>query len=465
MSAADLDTDPVAAELVQALGEAAVFTGEAAREKAAAIWTRLGQPRAVVCPSSTDEVARVLRVAHRTGAGVVPWGGKTGLVTGAFAEDQIAVSLERMNRIEAVDPTSATMTVQAGCILQVACEAAEAAGLLLPLDLGARGSATIGGNISTNAGGNRVLRYGMMRDMVLGLEAVLADGTVVSSMNHLMKNNTGYDLKQLFIGSEGTLGVVTRAVIRLRAKPKSQDAAFVAVEAFDKLPALLRTLEAGLGGGLSAFEVMWPEFYELVTTAPAKGTPPLPHGQAFYVLIESMGGDQAADSARFEAVLGQALEDGLIADAVIAKSAAERDRLWALRDDVGQTGRNAPIQVFDVSLRIPDMPTYLERVKADLSARWPAATLVVFGHLGDGNLHLITGVGDGSPVVRDAVEDIVYGPLADIGGSISAEHGIGLQKRAYLALSRNPGEIALMRTLKQTLDPKNVLNPGKIFAD
>jgi FAD/FMN-containing dehydrogenase len=463
MSAADLDRNPVAAELIDALGRGAVFTGDAAAEKGATIWARLGRPRAVVLPASTEQVAQVLRIAHRTGAGVVPWGGKTGLVTGAFAEGQIALSLERMNRIEEIDTTSATMTVQAGCILQVACEAAEAAGLLLPLDLGARGSATIGGNISTNAGGNRVLRYGMMRDMVLGIEAVLADGAVVSSMNHLMKNNTGYDLKQLFIGSEGTLGVVTRAVLRLRSHPLSQDTAFVAVEAFDKLPALLRALEAGLGGGLSAFEVLWPEFYALVTTAPALGQPPLPHGSPYYVLIEAMGGDQEADSARFEAALGQALEDGLVADAVIAKSKAERERMWSLRDDVAQTARNRPIQTFDVSLRIPDMEVYLETVRANLTARWPAATLVVFGHLGDGNLHLITGVGEAGAETREAVEDIVYGPLADIGGSISAEHGIGLQKRPYLALSRNPGEIALMRTLKHTLDPKGVLNPGKIF--
>jgi FAD/FMN-containing dehydrogenase len=470
MSAADLaqatSGDSIVAALETALGASAVYAGERAKEKAASLWTRLGAPRAVVLPSSTEEVAQVLKIASREGAAVVPWGGKTGLVTGCYAEGQIALSLERMNRIEEIDPTTATMTVQAGCILQAACEAAEAQGLFLPLDLGARGSATVGGNISTNAGGNRVLRYGMMRDMVLGLEAVLADGTIVSSMNHLMKNNTGYDLKQLFIGSEGTLGIVTRAVIRLRSKPVSQDAAFVAVDAFDKLPVLLRTLEASLGGGLSAFEVMWPEFYELVTTEPAKGTPPLPHGHPFYALIETLGGDQDADSARFETVLGQALEDGLVADAVIAKSKAERDRLWALRDDVGQTGRNAPIVVFDVSLKIPDMPAYLEKVKADLTARWPAATLVVFGHLGDGNLHLIAGPGgDRSPEAREAVEDIVYGPLADIGGSISAEHGVGLQKRAYLALSRNASELALMRSLKATLDPKGVLNPGKIFAD
>jgi FAD/FMN-containing dehydrogenase len=375
----------------------------------------------------------------------------------------VALSLERMNRIEEIDTASATMTVQAGCILQVACEAAEAEGLLLPLDLGARGSATIGGNISTNAGGNRVVRYGMMRDMVLGLEAVLADGTVVSSMNRLMKNNTGYDLKQLFIGSEGTLGVVTRAVLRLRSAPTSQNTAFVATETFEQIPRLLRALDSGLGGGLSAFEVMWPAFYDLVTTPPAQGSPPLPRGYPYYVLVEALGGDEAADAERFERVLGRALEEGLIADAVIAKSQTERARMWALRDDVGQVNRKGPAFTFDVSLRIADMPAYVAEVDGKLRQRWPAVDNYVFGHLGDGNLHLLIWTGERGAEAKHAVEGIVYAPLQAIGGSVSAEHGIGLHKKAYLALSRNPGEIALMRALKQALDPAGILNPGKIL--
>jgi FAD/FMN-containing dehydrogenase len=464
MSETALAPDPVAAALVEALGETAVFTGEAAQERAVGMWTRLGTPRAVVCPGSTEEVAAVLRIAHGAGAAVVPWGGKTGLAGGAQAEGAIALSLERMTRIEEIDAASATMTVQAGCILQVACEAAEAEGLMLPLDLGARGSATIGGNISTNAGGNRVVRYGMMRDMVLGLEAVLADGTVVSSMNRLMKNNTGYDLKQLFIGSEGTLGVVTRAVLRLRSKPTSQNTAYLAVDGFERLPKLLRTLETGLGGGLSAFEVMWPEFYDLVTTPPTQGQPPLARGYPYYVLVEALGGDEAADAERFERILANALEAGLIVDAVVAKSNAERDRMWALRDDVGQTSRNGPPITFDVSLRIADMPAYVEEIRGKLLGRWPAADIYVFGHLGDGNLHVLAQVGDFSPETRHAVEEIVYRPLQAIGGSVSAEHGIGLHKRPYLALSRNAGEIALMRSLKAALDPEGILNPGKILG-
>ncbi|HEX3406808.1 MAG TPA: FAD-binding oxidoreductase [Caulobacteraceae bacterium] len=229
--------------LRSSLSEGAVLTGEDAAAAAQSPWTRLGTPAAVLRPRSTDEVAAILRAAHATGQPVTAWGGKTGLVEGCRADGALALSLERMNRIEEIDKVAGSMTVQAGCVLQTACEAAEAEGLLLPLDLGARGSATIGGNISTNAGGNRVIRYGMMRELVLGLEAVLADGTVVSSMNHLIKNNTGYDLKQLFIGSEGTLGVVTRAVIRLQPLPASQNVAFLGVSGFDQLPRLLRRLQ------------------------------------------------------------------------------------------------------------------------------------------------------------------------------------------------------------------------------
>ena len=445
------------------LGEGAVLTGEDARAAAQSPWTRLGEPCAVLRPRSTDEVATILAAAHAAGQPVTAWGGKTGLVEGCRADGALALSLERMNLIEAIDPVAGVMTVQAGCVLQAACEAAEAEGLLLPLDLGARGSATIGGNISTNAGGNRVIRYGMMRELVLGLEAVLADGTVVSSMNRLIKNNTGYDLKQLFIGSEGTLGIVTRAVLRLQPLPASQNVAFLGVGAFAQLPRLLRRLQGGLGGALTAFEVMWDDFYQLVTTEPARGRPVLGARYPYYVLVEASGADPADLEARLEAALAGALEAGDADDAVIAKSKAESAQIWALRDDVAQTGRNRPIFTFDVSLGVSDMEAYVAGLRQTLASRWAAPTCVVFGHLNDGNLHVIVGVGASDRETRHAVEEIVYAPLAPIGGSISAEHGIGLQKRAFLPLSRSPAELALMRTLKQALDPKGILNPGKIF--
>ncbi|MBI3676194.1 MAG: FAD-binding oxidoreductase [Proteobacteria bacterium] len=425
--------------------------------------SRLGTPIAILRPKSTQEVSACLRLCHEARQAVVPWGGRTGLVGGASSDGAIALSLERMNRIEDIDVEGATMTVEAGAVLQTVCETAETNGLFFPLDLGARGSATIGGNISTNAGGNRVIRYGMMRDLVLGIEAVLADGTVVSSLNRLIKNNAGYDLKQLFIGSEGTLGVVTRAVLRLRPKPKSQNMAFLAVDDFAHLVRILRNVESGLGGTLSAFEVMWDDFYSLVTTPPAQGRPPVPHGHPFYVLIEALGGGQDDDAARFEGVLSAELESGSIADAVLAKSKTECARFWALRDDVGQVLRNGPVFTFDVSLKIADMDSYAREVRAALLARWPNATLMVFGHLGDGNLHLIAGVGESGRLAHEAVEHIVYEPLRALGGSVSAEHGIGLEKRPYLSYSRGADEIALMRTLKLALDPQNILNPGKVL--
>lgn len=449
-------------ELSDRIGRDHVLAGQAAAEFAFSPWTRLGVPRAVLRPGSTDEVSRIMRLAHDARAPIVPWGGRTGLVDGCRAEDALALSFDRMRAIEEIDREGATMTVQAGCIVEEACRAAEAADLLLPLDFGARGSATLGGAISTNAGGNRVLRYGMAREMVLGLEAVLADGTVVPALNHLIKNNAGYDLKQLFIGSEGTLGLVTRAVLRLRPRPVSQAVSLLAVDRFDALAPLLRKLDSRLGGALSAFEVMWPEFYELVTTPPALGRPIIPPGHAFYVLVEALGADAEVDAERFVQVLGQALTEGLVADAAVASSQAERNRIWALRDDVAQTGRNGPIATFDVGLPIAAMDGYVAKVRGELTARWPDARLVVFGHLGDGNLHLIASLADSD--AREAVEEIVYAPLTALGGTISAEHGIGLQKRPHLGRSRTPQELALMRTLKSALDPLNLLNPGKVLA-
>jgi FAD/FMN-containing dehydrogenase len=453
-------------QLRRVLGDGGVLVGQDAIDAGRSPWTRTGTPKAVLRPRSTEQVSQILAAASAAGVPVTPWGGLTGLVDGARADGALALSLSRMNAVEEIDQVSGTMRVQAGCVLQTACEAAEAQGLLLPLDLGARGSATIGGNISTNAGGNRVLRWGMVREMVLGLEAVLADGTVVSALNPLMKNNTGYDLKQLFIGSEGTLGVVTRAVLRLRPKPVSDNVALLALDTFEALPQVLTRLRQAIGAQLSAFEVMWADFYQLVTTPPASGRPPLPHGHPYYVLVEAMGADPEADAEPFERVLGEALEAGEIADAAIARSVGERNAIWALRDDVGQTGRNAPILAFDVSLNIADMEAYVAEVRAALAARWPTtSSLVVFGHLGDGNLHVIAGVGDRSPEARHAVEETVYGPLRRIGGSISAEHGIGLQKRDFLSWTRSPQELRLMRTLKRALDPDNILNPGKILED
>lgn len=460
--------DTLIAELEASLGPLAVVWGEALVERGVVhpvIPKHHSAPRALVRPRTTAEVSSVLKICHDAGQAVVPVGGRTGLVQGTRARaGEVLLSLDRLTGIEGIDLVDRTMTVEAGVALQMVQERAEAQGLLFPLDLGARGSATIGGNIATNAGGNRVIRYGMMRDMVLGLEAVLANGEVVSSMNRMIKNNAGYDLKQLFIGTEGTLGIVTRAVLRLRQKPASQDVAFVAIDSFDRLTAFLRAIDRGLGGTLSAFEVMWRDFYELVTTPPAKNRPPLPQTFPYYVLVEALGADQQQDTARLETLLGELMAEGLVADAVIAKSQAERDAIWALRDDVGQVSQFGPFFVFDVSLPVGAMPDYVETVRGALKQAWPHGRSTVFGHLGDGNLHIVVGAGSGDEETRRRVEAVIYRPLEAVGGSISAEHGIGLEKRAYLTISRNAAEIALMRALKRALDPKGILNPGKIFA-
>jgi len=418
----------------------------------------------LVRPRNTGEVAAVMALAHAARQSVVTHGGRTGLVHGADSRPgDLILSLERMNGIEEIDPVQRIAVAQAGVTLQALQEAAEARDLMFPLDLGARGTATIGGNVATNAGGNRVIRYGMTRAMVLGLEAVLADGTVVSSLNRMIKNNAAYDLKQLFIGSEGTLGVVTRVVLRLFERPRSQDVALVAIDGFSQVMGFLKHMDRALGGGLSAFEVMWREFYVSVTTPPAKAAPPLAQTHPYYVLVEAQGADAVRDAARFAEALEAAHDAGLIVDAVVAQSERERGALWGLRDDVGQMMQDGVPFVFDVSLPIAAMETYIAGVRSALAARWPDHRCWVFGHLGDGNLHFVISAGDAAGSARHEVERCVYTPLAAIGGSVSAEHGIGLEKKPYLELSRNPAEIALMQTLKRTLDPHGILNPGKVI--
>ncbi|SDJ82427.1 FAD-binding oxidoreductase [Billgrantia gudaonensis] len=420
---------------------------------------------AIVRPADTDELASVMRLCHAARQPVVAHGGLTGLVHGATtAPHELAISLERLSAIEALDPIGGTLTVQAGVPLQRVQEAAEAEGLQFPLDLGARGSCTIGGNIATNAGGVRVIRYGMMRQQVLGLEAVLADGTVVSSLNRMLKNNAGYDLKQLFIGSEGTLGIVTRAVLKLQPRLPSEQTALVACPDFEALTALLRHLGHRLGGALGTFEVMWDNHYRLLTEESGRHAPPLALGAPFYVLVESLGLDPERNAVQFTEALEAALADRLISDAVVAQSATQRDALWAIREDIeGLLQTLAPLFTFDISLPIAEMATYVAELESALARDWPEGRLVVFGHLGDGNLHVSVSVGSAEREVRCAVEHLVYAPLTPLGGSVSAEHGIGLEKRDYLSLSRSPEEIALMRTLKRALDPHHLLNPHKVL--
>jgi FAD/FMN-containing dehydrogenase len=461
---AQVPDDRLIADLRALVGDWGVVTGEPLHSRTYDEFAGEIRANVLVRPRSTEQVSGVLRLCHSRGQTVVTHGGLTGLVYGTAASaNDVILSLEALNRIESVDVPGRTMRVEAGVTLQRAQEEAERFNLMFPLDLGGRGSATIGGNISTNAGGMRVVRYGMMRSLVLGIEAVLADGTVLGSLNRMLKNNAGYDLKQLFIGSEGTLGVVTRADLRLVARPRSYGTAFVACPDFNSVVRLLGLLDAGLGGQLSAFEVMWPEFYELTTTAPAVNAAILPHGYGMYVLIESLGADPESDAERLESTLAQAMEQGLLVDAVIAKSDLERRAMWAPREDVFQTRRYGPTHNFDVSLAITDMPEYLERLRRGLAECVPGARMIVFGHIADGNLHIVVAAGEAHRATFAAVERCVYEPLRSISGSISAEHGIGLERKEYIYISRSAAEIATMRALKAALDPRGILNPGKIF--
>ncbi len=421
------------------------------------------RPEAVLRPGTAREVADILKACHELGQPVVVQGGMTGLAGGATPQaGELALSMERLNGIEELDEAAMTLTALAGTPLQVLQEAAEQAGLLLPLDYGARGSCHIGGAIATNAGGNQVIRFGMTRNLVLGLEAVLADGTVISSMNKMLKNNAGYDLKQLFIGTEGTLGVVTRCVLRLLPRLASTCTALCAVESFPQAVKLLRALQSKLGGSVSAFEAMWADYFHRVIDHSDALRSPFAQSFPVYALVEAEGADQQADAERFEAALGQALESGVIADAAVAQSVGDRQTFWAIRDGVAEiTADLTPYASLDVSMDIAEMAGFLDAFDRELKEALPDAINLVFGHIGDNNLHLFVSTrreGD-----LKTIFDIGYRLTGAHRGSVSAEHGIGVLKRGYLHYSRSPEELALMRRLKDALDPKGILNPGRVI--
>ena len=369
-----------------------------------------------------------------------------------------------MKKVVEVDPFTSSMTVEAGAELQTIQEKADAHGLLFPLDLGARGSCTIGGNLSTNAGGNRVIRYGMMRELVVGLEAVLADGTIIDGLHKLRKNNTGYDLKQLFIGSEGTLGVITRAVLKLSPKPSSQVVAMCAVNDFAKVADLLVQVQAGLGANLSAFEVIWNNTYKLIDQHVPHATVPMDDHYDFYVLIESMGSHAEKDSDLFLEVLSQASEEKLIEEVIVADSDTKIKNLWTVRDAAAEVAPGVGyMHTYDVSLNVDDMGYFGEEVENRLRAEWPDAIFGLFGHIGDGNVHIIIHVGPDTRDLHLQIDEIIYGLIQELHGAVSAEHGIGLMKKQFLPYSKSEPEVALMKALKHTMDPQGILNPGRVF--
>ena len=458
--------ESVVNKLVEQFGSTAVLTGEDVRQRPVSKQVASGcEALALLRPADTQSLAEMVRVCAQYGTPVVPRAGMTGLVGGTVAgPNEIALSLERMSGVTSVDVDAQMMVVQAGTPLQVIHEAAEAHGLQFPLDLGARGSATIGGMLSTNAGGNKVLRYGMIRDMVLGLEVVLPTGEIMNSMSGLLKNNTGLDVKQLFIGTEGTLGIITQAVLRLYARTSDRHASLCAFESFDALVNTLNHVRAQAGPALTSFEVMWQSYFQLVTE-PGRIRAPLPDHYPIYALIEceypGPSGNQEKNSDQFADMLHAIMEQGQVVDAVIAQSETERAALWRIRDEVHYLRQMSPMFGFDVSLPIRHMPSYLEVVQTEMRARWPQGRFICYGHVGDGNLHLAISCGTESDA--DAVASLVYEPLLTMGGSVSAEHGIGLFKKPYLQYTRNAVEQDVMRRVKAALDPQHLFNPGKIL--
>ncbi len=470
---ATTNQDPAAATAVvnalqAALGQDDVLTGTAISEKYLQDWSGEigGKPLAVVRPRTTEEISRVMAacLAHRWP--VVPQGGLTGLAGGAVPDEgAIVVSLERMSGIDEIDAASATITVQAGTPLQTMQEAAQNAGFFFALDLGARGSCQIGGNIATNAGGNRVIRYGMARDLVLGLEVVLPDGTVLSMLNKMVKNNAGPDLKGLFIGTEGTMGIISKAVMRLHPGVTGANTALIAVNDFDSVIKLLRYAQQRLSGLVSAFEVMWADYYKSATTVGGIRAP-LSADYPIYVLLDMQGSAPEENAERFESVLEHALSEGWALDAAIAQSHADAEDFWALRDSIGEMlTAYAPTINFDVSFPISRIGECVERMRVVMEEQFAGIHAMFFGHVGDGNVHIVVGpLPDADRKTEQAIEKAFYTITNELGGSVSAEHGIGLHKKPYLDYSRSEAEIALIRSMKRAVDPHNIMNPGKIIA-
>ena len=458
------DVSGLLARLSERLGPGGLITDEADLAPYSVDWRRMfhGRPAAVARPGSTAEVAALVDLCREAGTPIVPQGGHTGLAGAATPDatgQQIVLSLARMNAVRRIDPVGLTIEAEAGCILRAAKDAAEAAGRFLPVTLAAEGSAMIGGVVATNAGGLNVLRYGMTRGLVLGLEVVLPDGTVVDGLRALRKDNAGYDWKQLFIGSEGTLGIITAAILRLVARPRHTATALLAVEDPAAALRILHGAHDALGDTIQAFELISRTSMDLVA-AHAGLQSPL-KGAAWSVLIEA-GSSLLGLREAFESVLGAALESGDAVDGVLAESGQQAAGLWALRESVSEAeGRAGRSVKHDVSVPISEIPAFLAETASALAEGAPTARGNVFGHMGDGNIHYNVLVGPGD--TTEAINAIVHGVVERFGGSISAEHGIGQYRVVELQRHRRPAELDLARRIKHAIDPQGLLNPGKVL--
>jgi FAD/FMN-containing dehydrogenase len=419
-------------------------------------------------PDNTAQVSTLLRICHETGTKLVTQGGNTGLVGGQIPlHGEVLLSTKRMNRIRHLDESGMTLTAEAGATLaQVQC-AADDKGLVFPLSLASEGSCTIGGNIATNAGGTHVLRYGMTRALVLGLEVVLAGGVVLEMLRTLPKDNSGYDLKQVFIGSEGTLGVITAAGLKLFPKPEVAVTAFAAVPSPAAALKLLGQMQHATSGQLSAFELIPRVALDFVTRHIDGTRDPLAASSPWYVLMEATGGRHANLAASFEDGMAAAMTDGIVSDAVVAASQSQAASLWKLRESISESQKREGASIkHDISVPVAAVPDFLERATPAVLAILPGARAVSFGHLGDGNLHFnfnspAAGDDPGFLAQWDEVQQVVHDIVKEFGGSISAEHGIGAMKVASLPRYKSHEELDAMRALKAAFDPKNILNPGK----
>ncbi|HEY4252700.1 MAG TPA: FAD-binding oxidoreductase [Roseomonas sp.] len=465
--------DALLTALAEAVGPAHVIAGDAAPDSYLVDWRKLtrGRARAVVLPGSTAEVAAVMRACARHGAPVVPQGGNTGQVAGAVPDESgtaVVLVLSRLRRIRGLDAENDTITVEAGCILQAVQQAAHAADRLFPLSLGAEGSCSIGGNLATNAGGTQVLRYGNARELTLGLEVVLADGEVWDGLRGLRKDNSGYDLKNLFIGSEGTLGIITAATLKLFPLPAARCTAFAALRSIQDAGRFLARCRAGFDAALTGFELISDACLHLVAGHyPELRLPFATLDAPWYVLLELSDSESEAHAqARFEPVLGAALDAEEITDVGIAASLAQAEAMWRLRESItlalSEDGKCAK---HDISLPVSAVPDFVTGMDAALQARFPGLRNFTFGHLGDGNLHYNVARPPGTTdadlqAMQPALSRLVHDAVDALGGSISAEQGIGRQRTAELPLYKSPVELRMMRAVKQALDPRGLMNPG-----
>ncbi|RPI43429.1 MAG: FAD-binding oxidoreductase [Betaproteobacteria bacterium] len=457
------------------LGSAGVLTEAQDVEPYVVDWRKRtrGIALAVLKPSTTQDVAAIVKICGEAGIAIVPQGGNTGQCAGAVpcaSGDQVVVSLSRLNRIRALDAQNNTLTAEAGCILATIQEAAAGADRLFPLSLGAQGSCQIGGNLSTNAGGTGVLRYGNARDMVLGLEVVLADGSIWNGLRSLRKDNTGYDLKQIFLGAEGTLGIITAAVLKLHPRPKSSSTALIAVPQPRAAVQLLNRFREGCGDRLTGFELISRNCFDILFKQIPRFSDPLPARYDWYVLAEMTDTLSSGNlRATMESTLERAVEEVLALDAVVASSQTQSDTLWAMREEIPEANRReAPWVRHDVSVPVSNIPELIERGSAALHERFPRLRIVAFGHIGDGNIHFNASTADPAEAEEfqkqhEEVYSIVHRLVMDLGGSFSAEHGIGLVKVHEMALYKSPVELDLMQRIKAALDPNGLMNPGKVL--